>query len=169
MADPAAPRRWALGLRALGLGALGWAATGCGPTAPGFDATVPLTDGVFVGESDPDGEGAFGRATVTVTDGRISASEYVTIQEDGSIKAEDYGKNNDGTIGNPARYRAAQKAVAAFDVYARQLIEVGVPADVDVISGATIGYNQFLEAATAALVASQEAQPALGLSPSAPQ
>jgi major membrane immunogen (membrane-anchored lipoprotein) len=114
-----------------------------------------------VGESAPDEQGAYGRSTVTVSDGRISASRYVTVQANGSIKAEDYGKDSSGQVANRSAYRAAQKAVAAFDVYARELIEAGVPADVDKVSGATIAYGQFLEAATAALVASQQGQPSV--------
>jgi major membrane immunogen (membrane-anchored lipoprotein) len=131
-------------------------AAGCGSNAPPFDTSVPLTDGVFVGESEPDEQGAYGRSTVTVEDGEIVASEYVTVQANGSTKGEDYGKDSSGEIANRSSYRAAQKAVAAFDVYARALIETGVPEEVDAISGATIAHGQFLEAATAALVASQE-------------
>ncbi|MDR0415841.1 MAG: FMN-binding protein [Propionibacteriaceae bacterium] len=137
--------------------ALGLALGGCGPGGPAFDPSVPLRDGVYIGESEPDEEGARGRSTVTVEDGRITASEYVTVQANGSVKAEDYGKTSAGEIGNKEAYEAAQKAVAAFDVYARALIEVGVPADVDVIAGATIAHRQFVEAATAALIASQGA------------
>ncbi|MDR2378315.1 MAG: FMN-binding protein [Bifidobacteriaceae bacterium] len=154
MAD-AATAKWA-GLAGLaGLAAAGLA--GCAPSAPPFDASLPLADGVWVGESSPDGEGAYGRSTVTVAEGEIAASQYVTVQADGSLKAEDYGKDSSGQIANRAAYRAAQKAVAAFDVYARQLIEVGTPADVDAISGATIAYGQFLQAATAALTQAQQA------------
>jgi major membrane immunogen (membrane-anchored lipoprotein) len=115
---------------------------------------------VFVGESSPDEQGAYGRSTVTVRGGEIVASEYVTVQANGSVKAEDYGKDSSGQVANRSAYRAAQKAVAAFDVYARELIETGVPADVDSVSGATIAYGQFLEASTAALVASQEGREA---------
>jgi major membrane immunogen (membrane-anchored lipoprotein) len=110
-----------------------------------------------VGQSEPDEEGAYGRSTITVADGKIVGSEYVTVQADGSTKAEDYGKDSSGQIANRAAYRAAQQAVAAFDVYARELIETGVPADVDVVSGATIAHGQFLEAATEALTQAQSA------------
>jgi major membrane immunogen (membrane-anchored lipoprotein) len=137
-----------------GLAVFGLAA--CGPSAPAFDASLPLADGVWVGESKPDEDGAYGRSTVMIEDGRIAASEYVTVQANGSIKAEDYGKDSSGEIANRSAYRAAQKAVAAFDVYARELIETGEPAEVDAVSGATIAYGQFLEAATEALVQAQE-------------
>jgi major membrane immunogen (membrane-anchored lipoprotein) len=140
----------------LAIAAAGLVTAGCGPSAPPFDPARPLADGTFVGESAPDEQGAFGRSTITVFGGRIVASEYVTVQDNGSIKGEDYGKDRDGEISNPSSYRAAQKAVAAFDVYARELLETGVPADVDVVSGATIAYEQFLDAATNALVASQD-------------
>jgi major membrane immunogen (membrane-anchored lipoprotein) len=148
-----------LGGAAASVGAL-IALAGCGSDAPEFDESIPLTDGVFIGESAPDEQGAYGRSTVTVEGGKIVGSEYVTVQANGSVKAEDYGKDSDGEIGNPASYRAAQKAVAAFDVYARDLLEVGVPADVEVVSGATIAHGQFLDAATKALKASQDGRPA---------
>jgi major membrane immunogen (membrane-anchored lipoprotein) len=131
--------------------------SGCGPSAPPFDASLPLADGVWTGESEPDEEGAFGRSTVTVDGGQIVASEYVTVQANGSVKAEDYGKDSSGQIANRSSYRAAQKAVAAFEIYARELISTGVPADVDVISGATIAHGQFVEAATEALTEAQAA------------
>ncbi|MDR0366797.1 MAG: FMN-binding protein [Bifidobacteriaceae bacterium] len=142
-----------------------WLLAACSPAAPPFDPSIPLTDGVFEGESEPDEQGAFGRATITISGGRITASEFVVVQANGSVKAEDYGKDSDGQIANQQSYKAAQKAVAAFDVYARELLETGVPADVDVVSGATIAYRQFLTAATNALVESQEA----GQSPSPEQ
>jgi major membrane immunogen (membrane-anchored lipoprotein) len=144
-----------VGLAASAAGGL----AGCGPSAPPFDPSLPLADGVWVGESEPDEEGAYGRSTVTVADGKIVASEYVTVQANGSVKAEDYGKDSSGQIANRSAYRAAQKAVAAFDVYARELIEVGEPAEVDAVSGATIAYGQFLEASTNALIQAQEAAP----------
>jgi major membrane immunogen (membrane-anchored lipoprotein) len=139
------------------VGAAGAALAGCGSGAPPFDSSLPLADGVWVGESSPDEDGAFGRSTVTVAGGEVIGSEYVTVQAGGSIKAEDYGKDSSGQIANRSAYRAAQKAVAAFDVYARELLEVGVPADVDVVSGATIAHGQFLEAATDALTQAQAA------------
>jgi major membrane immunogen (membrane-anchored lipoprotein) len=131
--------------------------TGCGPSAPPYDPSLPLADGVWVGQSSTDEEGAFGRSTVTVAEGQVVDSLYVTVQANGSTKAEDYGKDSDGQIANRSAYRAAQKAVASFDVYARELIETEVPAEVDLVSGATIAYEQFLEAATDALTQSQAA------------
>jgi major membrane immunogen (membrane-anchored lipoprotein) len=148
----------ALTARLVALSGLGLAAAGCAPAAPPFDASRPLHDGVFQGESEPDEQGAFGRSTVTVENGKIVLSEYVTVQEDGSTKAEDYGKDSSGNIANQQSYKAAQKAVAAFDVYARDLLKTGVPADVEVISGATIAHGQFLQAATEALIKSQDAE-----------
>jgi major membrane immunogen (membrane-anchored lipoprotein) len=145
---------------AAGLGAAAFGLAGCAPAAPAFDESAPLTDGVFVGESSADGDGAHGRVTLTVAEGEIVASEYVSIEADGTLKGEDHGKDSSGQIANRAAYRAAQKAVAAFDVYARSLLEVGVPSQVEAVSGATIAYRQFLEAATEALTASQEGRPA---------
>ena len=45
----------------------------------------------------------------------------------------------------------AQKARAACDYYAEQLVEKGDLSDVDAISGATVNYQEFQEAVSEAL------------------
>ncbi|MDR1450067.1 MAG: FMN-binding protein [Propionibacteriaceae bacterium] len=139
-----------------GAGLLGLLLGGCGGSGePEFDPAVPLRDGVYSGESDPDEQGAYGVATVEVAAGQIVGSEYVTVEASGALKDEDYGKDSSGQVANRDAYLDAQAAVAAFDVYAAQLIEVGDPADVDVVAGATIAHGQFTQAATRALLEAQ--------------
>jgi major membrane immunogen (membrane-anchored lipoprotein) len=137
-----------------GIGTLLLGAAGCGSGAA-LDPAKPLADGEFSAESAPDEEGAIGQVTITVTDGAVSAATFEVYQEDGTAKDSDYGKDSSGHVANPDYYRKAQAAVAAFDVYAAQLVEVGLPQDVDVVSGATWAHDQFVEAAVEALETSQ--------------
>ncbi|MDR1824332.1 MAG: hypothetical protein LBR27_03185 [Bifidobacteriaceae bacterium] len=125
----------------------------CG--GPQIDKTVPLQDGVYEADSSPDEEGAIGHLTVTVEGGAVTAAQFEVIQANGQAKDESYGTDSSGEVANQEYYRAAQQAVAAFDIYAAELVEVGYPQDVDVISGATWAHDQFVEAAVAAL---QQAQ-----------
>ncbi|MDR0382915.1 MAG: FMN-binding protein [Spirochaetaceae bacterium] len=107
-------------------------------------------DGVYAAKSGADDSGAWGEVTVTIADGEVADCLFVTRQKDGTIKAEDYGKVN-GVISNQDFYNKAQLAVRAMDQYARTFRETGDLAKVDVVTGATIAFNQFNEAVTAAL------------------
>jgi major membrane immunogen (membrane-anchored lipoprotein) len=111
---------------------------------------VRYQDGTFVGQSSADEDGAFGEVTIVVTDGEISACDYVTWQKDGTIKDENYGKVN-GEIDNQDFYDKAQLAVAAMRQYADELATKKRADEVDAVSGATISYDQFREAVDAAL------------------
>ena len=88
--------------------------------------------------------------TITITDGRITACEFHTFEEDGTPKDEKYG-THDGAITNQDWYNKAQKAVAACAEYAAQLVETGSVNEVDAISGASKNYTQFQEAVRNAL------------------
>lgn len=123
----------------------------CGGSSEG----VAYRDGTFVGKSSEDDNGAFGEAAVTVEDGKIIACQYVTWQKDGTVKDENYGKVN-GEISNQDYYDKAQLAVNAMAQYARELVEVQSPGDVDAVAGATISHNQFIEAAGDALSQAKE-------------
>jgi major membrane immunogen (membrane-anchored lipoprotein) len=109
-----------------------------------------LKDGVYTGASAPDDSGAWGEARVTVREGRVSGCEYVTWQKDGTAKGADYGLVN-GAAANRDYYEKAQFAVRAMGEYARRFAEAGSLKGVDAVSGATVSYNQFLEAAQDAL------------------
>ncbi|MDR0637829.1 MAG: FMN-binding protein [Spirochaetaceae bacterium] len=107
-------------------------------------------DGTYTGRSGADDTGAWGEATVTIQEGKITACTFVTYQKDGVIKGEDYGKVN-GEISNRAFYDKAQLAVRAMQTYAEALPRKQKPEAVDSISGATIAYDQFTEAVLMAL------------------
>lgn len=128
-----------------------------GGCAADGDDSRPLADGEFTGTSAPDEQGAYGQVTVEITGGDIVDAAYVTVQQDGSVKDEDYGTGASGEVANEDYYEKAQDAVAAFEVYAAQLVEVDDPDDVDVVSGATLSYDQFVEATKAALDAARDA------------
>lgn len=120
--------------------------SGCGK-ASGSDV---YKDGTYTGKSAPDDQGAYGEATITIKDRQITGCNYVTWQSDGTVKDEEYGKVN-GEISNQDYYDKAQNAVKAMEQYAQELINVQRPEDVDAVSGATISYNQFVEAVKSAL------------------
>ncbi|MDR2144225.1 MAG: FMN-binding protein [Treponema sp.] len=107
-------------------------------------------DGTYTGKSGPDDNGAFGEVTLTIAGGKISACSFVTRQKDGSIKDENYGKIN-GEISNQSYYEKAQLAVEAMKKYAADLGRAGSLDGVEAVSGATIAYNQFVEAVEEAL------------------
>lgn len=116
------------------------------------DSSAPVTykDGTYTGKSSGDDRGAYGEATITIQDTKITDCQYVTWQKDGSIKDENYGKVN-GVISNQDYYDKAQLAVKAMKEYAEKLVEVQKLEDVDAISGATIAFDQFQEAVNDAL------------------
>jgi major membrane immunogen (membrane-anchored lipoprotein) len=116
--------------------------TGCGKNE--------YRDGTYTGKSGPDDDGAFGEVTLTITKGKITACDFVTRQRDGSVKDENYGKIN-GEISNQSFYEKAQLAVTAMKKYAEDLGRSGSLDGVEAVSGATIAYNQFVEAVEDAL------------------
>jgi major membrane immunogen (membrane-anchored lipoprotein) len=116
--------------------------TGCGD--PGY------RDGTYTGKSAPDDNGAFGEATLTIGEGKITDCRFVTWQKDGTVKDENYGKIN-GEVSNQSYYDKAQLAVRAMGKYARDLSRTGNLKDLEAVSGATIAYNQFREAVEEAL------------------
>ncbi len=119
--------------------------SGCGKAG-----AVSYKDGTYTGKSGEDDKGAHGEVTITISTNKITDCKYVTLQSDGSIKDENYGKVN-GEISNQDYYDKAQLAVKAMQQYAQQLIEVQETGDVEAVSGATIAYGQFTEAVKDAL------------------
>jgi major membrane immunogen (membrane-anchored lipoprotein) len=115
---------------------------------------VSYRDGVFLGRSGADDDGAWGEVTLTIQNGELTDCEYVTRQADGSIKDAEYGKIN-GEISNRDFYEKAQLAVRAMSSYAAQLKATKKLKDVDAVSGATIAYDQFTEAVENALGAAK--------------
>ncbi len=132
-------------------GAFSVSATGCGGSAVTYaDGTYTGRSSVYIGDEEVDAGNGYGEVTITIKDGAITACTYLTYEEDGTLKGEDYGMEN-GEIINRDYYNKAQKANAARDQYAAMLVENGGLSGVDAISGATINYNEFVEAAEAAL------------------
>ncbi|MDR0583996.1 MAG: FMN-binding protein [Treponema sp.] len=115
---------------------------GCGKAA--------LRDGVYAGRSGEDDTGAWGEVSITISEGKVASCEFVTMQKDGTVKGEDYGKVN-GEISNADFYARAQLAVRAMRQYAAAYARTGDLKEVEAVSGATIAYNQFLEAVEDAL------------------
>lgn len=125
--------------------------TACG------NASVAYKDGVYTGRSEifesedgTDNGNGYGEVTITISNGIISECTYLTYEVDGTLKDEDYGKEN-GVIANKDYYNKAQKANAACAEYASMLVANGSLDGIDAISGATINYNEFLEAVDNAL------------------
>lgn len=116
----------------------------------GRSEDISYKNGTYTGKSSEDDRGAYGEATITIADNKITDCKYVTWQSDGRVKDEEYGEVN-GKISNQDYYDKAQLAVEAMTQYARELVEVQKLEDVDAVSGATIAYNQFVEAAKKAL------------------
>ena len=61
--------------------------------------------------------------------------------------------------GNQDYYKKAQAAVASYQEYSENLTKVGDPAKVDVITGATVAHQQFVQAAIRAIAAAQGVSP----------
>jgi major membrane immunogen (membrane-anchored lipoprotein) len=107
-------------------------------------------DGVYPGRSGEDDTGAWGEVIITIEAGKVSGCEFITRQKDGTVKDADYGKIN-GEIANQVYYEKAQLAVEAMKKYAAEYLRAGNLKDVEAVSGATIAYDQFLEAVENAL------------------
>jgi major membrane immunogen (membrane-anchored lipoprotein) len=112
-------------------------------------------DGVYFGKSGEDDSGAWAEVSITIAGEKISSCTFVTRQKDGSVKDENYGKVN-GEISNRDYYDKAQLAVAAMKKYEAEFLRAGNLKDVEAVSGATIAYNQFTEAAEIALDAARK-------------
>ncbi|MEX5284668.1 FMN-binding protein [Selenomonas sputigena] len=107
-------------------------------------------DGTYNAESSENSEYGHGKIALTIKDHKIESVTYFGVDKDGAMKGEDYGKKN-GQISDPQNYKKAQNAVKANAAYGVQLVERQQPGKVDAISGATISYEQFIEASTKAL------------------
>ena len=123
--------------------------TSCGGSANYADGTYTAQSTVWEDEEDGNGNG-YGVIEITIEDGAIVAAEFTTYEPDGTLKDENYGMVN-GRIGNQDYYNKAQRALAANEQYCEQLVATGAVDGVDVISGATISYGEFQEAAQNAL------------------
>ena len=130
-------------------------AAGCGGRPNYKDGTYTSKSENYTDGGDTEAGNGYGVVTVTIKDNAITDCSFQTFELDGTLKGEEYGKEG-GQIANRDYYNKAQKAVAACDQYAAQLVERNDVRDIDAISGATINYNEFVDAAKAALQQAEE-------------
>ena len=126
------------------------AASGCGGSVSYNDGTYEARSAEYVNEDGSEEGNGYGIVKITISGGAISDCEFTTYELNGTKKGEDYGKKQ-GSIANKDFYNKAQKAVAACAKYADDLVASGDLNLVDAVSGATINYQQFTEAASEAL------------------
>ncbi|MBQ8135047.1 MAG: FMN-binding protein [Clostridia bacterium] len=129
---------------------------GCSEQVSYKDGTYEGKSGVYeTGDGEEDAGSGYGVVKLTIKDNKITACEFNTYEEDGTLKDDDYGKK-DGEIANQDFYNKAQKAQKACAEYAKALVEKNDPEQVDVISGATVNNTEFLEAVYDALDKARE-------------
>jgi major membrane immunogen (membrane-anchored lipoprotein) len=134
------------------------ALSGCGGSASYKDGTYTARSAEYISSNEAEEESeanGYGEVEITISGGSVTDCKFSTFQLDGTPKDEDYGKV-EGEIKNRDFYNKAQRARAACDNYAQQLKAKGSLDRVDAISGATINYNEFKEAASAALKQAEE-------------
>lgn len=120
--------------------------TACGDSNASYqDGTYEGQSSVYTSEDGSDDDSGYGVVSLTIKDGAITACTYQTYEPDGTLKDESYGMEG-GKIANRDYYNKAQKAVAACEEYASQLVQSGSAKDVDAITGATINHDLFREA-----------------------
>lgn len=129
---------------------LACALAGCGGGSGSYkDGTYTGKSAVYSGDEEGNGNG-YGEVTITIKDNAITACEFKTYEENGTLKGEDYGMV-DGEIKNQDYYNKAQKAIKGSEEYAKNIIGKINPEEVDSISGATYSYDQFIDAVYDAL------------------
>ncbi len=132
--------------------------TGCGSSSSSYkDGTYTAKSSVYESLEDGEDEGGegYGEVTITIKDNVIVACKFTTYMPDGTVKDENYGKQN-GEIANQDYYNKAQRAVKGSAEYAVQLAEKGTLDEVDAITGASISYQEFCEAVELALKEAEE-------------
>jgi major membrane immunogen (membrane-anchored lipoprotein) len=117
-------------------------------------AKPSLKDGVYEAKSSVDDTGAWAEITISIEKNEIADVQFVTYQKDGTVKGADYGKVN-GEISNQAFYDKAQLAVRAMKLYEETFKSTKDLTKVEAVSGATVSYNQFVEAAEKVLDAAR--------------
>ena len=125
--------------------------TACGG---GSSTNTPANyaDGTYSGrssdfEEDESGNGSgYGEVEIEIKGNKIISCTFLMYELDGTLKDSTYGAD----LSKENRLKA-QKAVQSADKYAEMLVKSGSLDGVDAISGATISYNEFLEAVKDAL------------------
>ena len=143
-------KRIAIVLAAL-MACVSLAACSSGKSANYADGTYEGTSTTYENTEDGvDAGSGYGTVSITIKDNKITDCTFTTYELDGTLKDEDYGKEQ-GEIANRDFFNKAQKAVAACDEYASELVQNGQLDGIDSISGATYNYNEFKEAVEDAL------------------
>ncbi len=106
-----------------------------------------LNDGTYSGQSSKGEKGDYAEVVLVIKDNQIDSVEFISYDSDGNVKDENYGKN----VGNEDFTEKAQIAYAGMMSYQEQINEKKELKLVEVVSGATISFNQFTEAMEMAL------------------
>ena len=125
---------------------LGLVLVACGGEKKEEAPSVSYKDGTYQGESAKDERGGLVKVDISVKDNKIESCTMRNIDGDGKEKDESYGQSQ-----NEGLYKIAQQAINLAKSYPDRLVEKGSPEGVDVISGATETYKQFIEACNNAL------------------
>ncbi|MEJ8752063.1 FMN-binding protein [Lagierella sp. ICN-221743] len=125
---------------------LGLVLVACGGDKKEETPSVSYKDGTYHGESAKDERGGLVKVDITVKDNKIESCTMQNIDGDGKEKDESYGQSQ-----NEGLYKIAQQAINLSKSYPDRLVEKGNPEGVDVISGATETYKQFIDACNNAL------------------
>ena len=126
--------------------------SGCSSDGGSSSKTRNYVDGTYTGRSsdfqeDESGNGSgYGVVEIEVKDNKIVACIFTMYELDSTLKDESYGAD----LSKENRLKA-QKAVQSAVKYADMLVKSGSLDGIDAISGATISYNEFLEAVNDAL------------------
>lgn len=119
------------------------ALSACGKGAPAAYKDGTYT-GVYVDQEAKDKSSS--EVTLKIESGRIVDCQYVEKDKNGKVKDKDYGKDS-----GEANYQLAQIAVEGMQSYPGQLLEKQNPDEMDAVSGATVSFKCFQEAARQAL------------------
>ena len=133
-------------LNALIILSLGLVLVACGGDKKEEAPSVSYKDGTYHGESVKDERGGLVKVDISVKDNKIESCTMQNIDGDGKEKDESYGQSQ-----NEGLYKIAQQAINLAKSYPDRLVEKGSPEGMDVISGATETYKQFIEACNNAL------------------
>ncbi|BEU88376.1 FMN-binding protein [Selenomonas sp. TAMA-11512] len=134
---------------------------GCGQDEPAKDkgaakpaaekkiADIDLSDakdGTYSAESTPHELYGNSKITIAIKDHKIESVTFVGFDKDGKLKDESYGAG-----ASDSNRKKAQVAFQGYNTYGKELVKTQQLNKVDAISGATVSYEQFVEAAQAAL------------------
>lgn len=112
---------------------------------------VVYVDGTYSAVSEiKDDWGGYAEIKVVIKDGKIAECEFLGYEKNGMLKDENYGKV-DGVIKNAGLYAITQNSVKQAALYGMKLVETQSVEEVDVLSGATVSYALFKNAAEIAL------------------